>query len=128
MCLYTILFCVVIMLAPKILGALFFHHLNDEEIIDAVGDKWKDIYEIKATLIESHSNLLGGPFPKPTPKYLSKKLAKLVAEKELEWRMSSRWENSQFYEVVEYRILYKKYTRKDPKNSFLIPHVVLEGV
>lgn len=128
MCLITILICMAILFAPQILGALFCHHLNDEEIVDAVGDKWKDIYEIKATLIKSHSNTFGGPFPKPTPQYLSKKLAKLVAERELEWRMSSRWENSQFYEVVEYRKAYKKYRRKEPKNSFLIPKVTFVGI
>lgn len=127
-CWVVAILCLAITFAPQILGALFYHHLSDEEILDFIGDNWKDSIQIRIGLIDTHKNWFGGPFPYPSLKFLSKKLPKLVRQGYLENRESIRYEAGQYCVRIEYRVVSKKYRRKGPKNKWLIPEVNYEGV
>lgn len=126
-CWIIILICLSIIFAPQILGALFYHHVSDEEIVNLIGNEWKDQLEIKLAIIEIYSTKWGGPVPYPSYKYLRKKLSKLVAAEYLEFRVIPRYEDGNTYEVVEYRQTHKKYPKKKPKNFWLVPKVCYEG-
>lgn len=122
---------VLLFLVPSIILTrqfLLFNKIGDAEIINIIGNHWKDVSRIKEELIAEYSTQWGGPRPYPDESFLRKRLYKLCKKGLLIQRRFVYYENGRRKKRFEYRKNIARLPRTGKRNPFFKTRLALEGV